>query len=245
MLKTLLLVLCSDECALQNRFSLKVQNILHRWIKGKLLIWHDDDLLKTIVKTIGNDEMLVIATWEDEIWKSVEQHSFGKRFHPTSPLLLVLHLSAIRISIREPIVKVLDRIHRKTSHRDASPSQCLPTPTGPPLLQNGQITTIILWECSVRGMEKLMVRAVKSQTPAEKFHQHWGHCTDESHLEQEVLSKSMQQRNRLDLDIGNSWWWWSFNCAVCIFEWWHFSQLITFDDMMMKQFLCFMLHKKG
>lgn len=54
------------------------------------------------------------STWEDEIQKSVV-HSFGKTFHPTSPLLLVLHLSAIRISIREPIVKDLAQIPRKTS----------------------------------------------------------------------------------------------------------------------------------
>ncbi len=131
-------------------------------------------------------------------------HSFGKHFHPASPLLLVLHLSAIRISIREPIVKVLAQIHRETSHRDAPPpSQCLPKPTGQfgsvvicPRTQrtNNYHHSLRVCACSARGNENC-----KIQSPAEMFHQHWGHCTDESHLEQEVLSKYMQQR--LDCDI--------------------------------------------
>lgn len=103
-----------------------------------------------------------------------------------------------------PLWKFWHRSPEKPATETLSPSQCLQTPTGrpgPPLAQNGQITTIVLWECSARGKEKLMVWTVKSQSPAEMFHQHWGHCSDESHLEQEVLSKSMQQKNRFDCDI--------------------------------------------
>lgn len=132
-------------------------------------------------------------------------HSFGKHFHPASPLLLVLRLSAIRISIRESIVKVLAQIHRETSHRDALPpsSQCLPTPTGqfgPGLAHNGQITTIILWECvcvcSVRGKENCKIPVPSRDVSPALGALHWWEM---SHLEQEVISKSQQQR--LDCDI--------------------------------------------
>lgn len=189
----LLLVLRSGERDLRNHFILKIQNILHRCIKGKaqLLIWHDHDLLKTT----GRDEMLVITIWEDQIWRVLHTDLANAFIQPRPYCSCCIYLQSGSPS-GSPLWKFWHRSTEKpaTETPPTPPSQCLPKPTGrfgPAFAHNGQITTINLWvcACSARGKKNC-----KTQSPAEMFHQHWGHCTDESHLEQEILSKSMQQR---------------------------------------------------
>ncbi len=155
----LLLVLCSGERDSCNHFILKIQNILHRWIKGKahLLIWHDHD-----VKTTGHDEMLVIATWEDQIWRVLYTALANTSIQPRPYCSCCIYLQSGSPS-GSPLWKFWHRSTEKpATETPPPPSQCLPKPTGQfgsvvicPRTQrtNNYHHSLRVCACSARGNE--------------------------------------------------------------------------------------------
>lgn len=178
-----------------------IMSLLHRQIKVKPgKCWYN--MMIILPRTMDNNVMIGHCNISDQIQSKVSCAQLWQTVNPfmhspTGPLMLAMHLSAISISIREPIVKVLAQIHWETQKQKRLPPHQR-TNTHRAVLsthhtaQKNNYSHPLRANMLSKGERKRMIQTIKSLPPAEMFYQPWGHFSEDSCLKQEVLSKSVQ-----------------------------------------------------